>query len=34
MSWVELDGGEGTVGPPSIVESLRFEDENKYEYEI
>ena len=34
MSWVELEGGEGTTGPPLMVESFGFEDENEYEYEI
>ena len=34
MSWVELEGGEGTAGPPLMVESFSFEDENEYEYEI
>ena len=29
-----IRGGEGTVGPPLIVESFRFEEENKYEYKI
>lgn len=34
MSWVELEGGEGTIAPPLIVESFIFEEENKFEYEI
>ena len=34
MSWVELEGGEGTAAPPLMVESFSFEDENEYEYEI
>ena len=34
MSWVELEGGEGTAGPSLMVESFSFEDENEYEYEI
>ena len=34
MSWVELEGGEGTAGPPLMVESFSFEDENEYEYKI
>ena len=34
MSWVKLEGGEGTVGPPLMVESFRYEEENEYEYEI
>ena len=31
---MELEGGEGTAGPPLMVESFSFEDENEYEYEI
>ena len=34
MSWVELEGGKGTVGPPLMVENFSFEEENKYEYKI
>ena len=34
MSWVELEGGEETVGPPLMVESFSFEDEKEYECEI
>ena len=34
MSWVELEGGEGVVRPPLMVESFRFEEENEYEDEI
>ena len=29
MSGANLEGGEGTIGPPLIVESCRYEDENK-----